>query len=81
MCVLIYIIYTLYNIKYMYAYIYIYNVKYVYIYICKHPKTEPAISARTKPSVELHINTKKSIASIKQQKNNKYMNITMHTSG
>ena len=68
MCVLIYIIYTLYNIKYMYAYIYIYNVKYVYIYICKHPKTEPAISARTKPSVELHINTKKSIASIKQQK-------------
>ena len=52
----------------MYAYIYIYNVKYVYIYICKHPKTEPAISARTKPSVELHINTKKSIASIKQQK-------------
>ena len=65
----------------MHIYIYIYNVKYVYIYICKHPKTEPAISARTKPSVELHINTKKSIASIKQQKNNKYMNITMHTSG
>ena len=68
MCVLIYIIYTLYNIKYMYAYIYIFIMLNMYIYICKHPKTEPAISARTKPSVELHINTKKSIASIKQQK-------------